>query len=168
MSSGQQGAQNWGSSGSSQSGQSSMQDQAISRGTLALIQRRLRDYGYSQAPADGLWRPDTQQALEIFQESNGLQPSGKINLATLEALGIIGVSSNMSGGNGQSGQSRQYEQRSGSTNGTNQGMSGQYGGMGMPSNQWQSGPYGFVGRGTIPGQARVQTLPDGSVPYRSQ
>ena len=38
--------------------------------------------------ADGVWGPQTQRALERFQQSQGLQPNGQATPATIQALGL--------------------------------------------------------------------------------
>jgi peptidoglycan hydrolase-like protein with peptidoglycan-binding domain len=51
------------------------------------IQNRLRQLGHYTGPADGVWGPDTQVALENFQRSRGLD-AGQVNVATVSAMGL--------------------------------------------------------------------------------
>lgn len=51
-------------------------------------QRRLRELGYSDQPADARWDLNDQQALARFQEEEGMQPTGLLDLPTLIALDI--------------------------------------------------------------------------------
>jgi peptidoglycan hydrolase-like protein with peptidoglycan-binding domain len=52
------------------------------------VQRRLRAVGFYSGPADGIWGPDTQQALTEFQKSRGLQASGALTPTTASMLGL--------------------------------------------------------------------------------
>jgi peptidoglycan hydrolase-like protein with peptidoglycan-binding domain len=59
-------------------------DPAVVRG----VQRRLRQFGYYHGPADGVWGARTQEAMERFQRSRGLEPTGDLNPVTASALGF--------------------------------------------------------------------------------
>jgi len=59
-------------------------DPAVVRG----VQRRLRQFGYYHGPADGVWGMRTEQAMERFQRSRGLEPTGDLNPVTASALGF--------------------------------------------------------------------------------
>jgi peptidoglycan hydrolase-like protein with peptidoglycan-binding domain len=52
------------------------------------VQNRLRQLGYYDGPADGVWGPGMQQALERFQRARGLDRVGEPTVATLSAMGI--------------------------------------------------------------------------------
>lgn len=52
------------------------------------IQQWLRARGFYRGAADGIWGPQTQQALERFQQGQGLQANGQVNPATIQALGL--------------------------------------------------------------------------------
>jgi peptidoglycan hydrolase-like protein with peptidoglycan-binding domain len=52
------------------------------------VQNRLRQLGFYDGPADGVWGPGTQQALERFQRARGLDRVGEPTVATLSAMGI--------------------------------------------------------------------------------
>ena len=59
------------------------------------IQQRLRQYGYMDAPADGIYGQATYEAVLWFQRKNGLKADGVVGPATAAALGIT-----LSGGSG--------------------------------------------------------------------
>ncbi len=52
------------------------------------IQQRLRQYGYMDAPADGIFGQATYDAVVWFQRKNGLRADGVVGPATAAALGI--------------------------------------------------------------------------------
>jgi peptidoglycan hydrolase-like protein with peptidoglycan-binding domain len=52
------------------------------------IQQRLRRLGFYSGPIDGIWGAASQQSVERFQRSRGLQPSGDLTPTTLAALGL--------------------------------------------------------------------------------
>ena len=52
------------------------------------IQQRLRQYGYMDAPADGIFGQATYDAVVWFQKKNGLKVDGVVGPATAAALGI--------------------------------------------------------------------------------
>ena len=52
------------------------------------VQRRLTELGYEPGPADGLMGPRTRDAVRALQRDRGLPRSGRIDDATLEALGL--------------------------------------------------------------------------------
>ncbi|WP_158295456.1 peptidoglycan-binding domain-containing protein [Crenalkalicoccus roseus] len=52
------------------------------------VQSRLRSLGYYRAEVDGIWGPRTQAAIEEFQQGRGLQATGQLNPATVQALGL--------------------------------------------------------------------------------
>jgi peptidoglycan hydrolase-like protein with peptidoglycan-binding domain len=51
------------------------------------VQNRLRQLNFYNGPADGVWNPGTQAALENFQRARGL-PIGQVTAPTVAALGI--------------------------------------------------------------------------------
>ena len=55
---------------------------------VTLIQQRLRQYGYMDAPADGIFGQATYDAVVWFQRKNGLKVDGVVGPATAAALGI--------------------------------------------------------------------------------
>ena len=59
------------------------------RGTdVTKIQNRLRQYGYMDAPADGIYGQATYEAVVWFQRKNGLKADGVVGPATAAALGV--------------------------------------------------------------------------------
>lgn len=52
------------------------------------IQSQLRMFGFYYGGIDGIWGPGTQAAIERFQLSRRLQPTGQLNPETAQALGI--------------------------------------------------------------------------------
>lgn len=60
----------------------------VSAAVVRNVQQRLRALGFYRGPADGLWGSGTQTAIERFQQGRGLQASGQVNPATVQALGL--------------------------------------------------------------------------------
>ncbi len=52
------------------------------------IQQRLRQFGYMDAPADGIFGRETYNAVVWFQRKNGLKADGVVGPATAAALGV--------------------------------------------------------------------------------
>ena len=53
------------------------------------IQQRLRQYGYMDAPADGIFGQATYDAVVWFQRKNGLKADGVVGPATAAALRVL-------------------------------------------------------------------------------
>ena len=53
---------------------------------LVEVQAALKDRGYCDCPTDGRYDEVTARAVELFQEDNGLEPTGRLDNRTLEAL----------------------------------------------------------------------------------
>ncbi len=62
--------------------------QPLSPAALTMVQERMRQMGAYPGRADGIWGPDSQSALERFQQARGLQVTGNLNQATAATLGI--------------------------------------------------------------------------------
>ena len=62
--------------------------QPLAPAAVTAVQEKLRQAGNYSGRADGVWGPDSQAALERFQQSRGLQVSGQLNAATASMLGI--------------------------------------------------------------------------------
>jgi peptidoglycan hydrolase-like protein with peptidoglycan-binding domain len=62
--------------------------QPLSSAALMQVQEKLRQSGAYTGRADGVWGPDSQAALERFQQRNGLQVTGSLNQATAATLGL--------------------------------------------------------------------------------
>ena len=69
--------------------QSSSHAVAVPRSGLDLdVQTALRSRGYYMGSLDGVYGPQTADAIRRFQTDNGLALTGKINGDTLKALGL--------------------------------------------------------------------------------
>ena len=62
--------------------------QPLAPAALTMVQERLRQMGAYAGRADGIWGPDSQAALEQFQQRRGLQVTGQLNQATAATLGL--------------------------------------------------------------------------------
>ena len=62
--------------------------QALSSGVMAMVQEKLQQAGVYSGRADGVWGPESQAALERFQQTRNLQVTGQLNQATAATLGI--------------------------------------------------------------------------------
>ncbi len=60
----------------------------LSQAAVRNLQSRLRTLGFYRGGIDGVWGPGTQGAIERFQQGRGLQPTGQLNPATAQALGL--------------------------------------------------------------------------------
>lgn len=55
---------------------------------VALIQQRLKEWGYYTGDVDGVFGRGTHNAVLAFQRKNGLSADGRVGTATATALGI--------------------------------------------------------------------------------
>jgi peptidoglycan hydrolase-like protein with peptidoglycan-binding domain len=61
----------------------------MSSNTLQNVQQQLQQQGYYQnAQVDGIWGPQTRQAVQSFQQAKGLPVTGHLDQQTLGALGV--------------------------------------------------------------------------------
>ncbi len=60
----------------------------LSSGVTAMVQEKLQQAGVYSGRADGVWGPESQAALERFQQTRNLQVTGQLNQATAATLGI--------------------------------------------------------------------------------
>ena len=60
----------------------------LDRKEVQAIQQALDESGFYTAGVDGVWGPKTTKAVQDFQVSSGLEPTGTINEATLDQLGL--------------------------------------------------------------------------------
>lgn len=51
------------------------------------LQQRLEDLGFSPGKIDGIYGPETYQAVIEFQRQKGLEPTGQVDTSTWDALG---------------------------------------------------------------------------------
>jgi len=77
-----------GNQGTDANGKVSTSRQA--EGTVRSAQSALNDKGYDVGRVDGQWGPNTQSAVRRFQSERGLTQSGRLDSATLTALGVTG------------------------------------------------------------------------------
>ncbi|HHW11028.1 MAG TPA: spore cortex-lytic enzyme [Firmicutes bacterium] len=56
--------------------------------TVRNLQTRLKAWGYYTGPIDGVYGPQTTQAVRLFQSRNGLKVDGVAGPATLNAVGL--------------------------------------------------------------------------------
>jgi peptidoglycan hydrolase-like protein with peptidoglycan-binding domain len=73
---------------SAQQAPSLMYSQPLAPAAVTRVQEQLREAGAYSGRADGIWGPESQAALERFQQSRGLQVSGQLNQATAATLGL--------------------------------------------------------------------------------
>lgn len=60
-----------------------------SRGeTVKTIQKKLKNWGYYEGTADGIFGAETTKAVKLFQKKNGLTADGVVGAKTLKALGM--------------------------------------------------------------------------------
>jgi peptidoglycan hydrolase-like protein with peptidoglycan-binding domain len=52
------------------------------------IQQALADRGYLKSEPNGIWGPESVEALKKFQEDQNLKPSGKLDPLSLISLGL--------------------------------------------------------------------------------
>lgn len=69
-----------------QSGEQQGQKNQLSQPFVRQIQSHLRQEGYYDSKPNGQWDQDTADAVEQFQEENGLQPTGQLDGRTLIVL----------------------------------------------------------------------------------
>lgn len=92
---------------SSAQGMSSEQGSAVlhvSPATVQQIQMQLGKEGFDPNRVDGIWGPETSQALQNFQRTKGIEPTGTLTLETMEKLGRIDAISGKQGQQDQGGQ----------------------------------------------------------------
>ena len=66
--------------------------------TVRQAQERLASEGFNPGALDGRLGPQTQQGLKEFQQSQGLEPNGRLDSQTIAALGLDSGSSAAAGG----------------------------------------------------------------------
>ena len=63
----------------------------VNRRTIAAAQYQLMRRGYYRGRIDGSYGPETAFGLRAFQSSGGLVPTGRLDMQTLDALGLSGA-----------------------------------------------------------------------------
>ena len=71
------------------------------------VQRRLKNWGYYNGSVDGIYGPQTIEAVKSFQRKNGLTADGIVGKSPYAALGM-NDSAKVLGGSGNSGSSSTY------------------------------------------------------------
>lgn len=56
--------------------------------TVRMAQQALNDRGFNAGAIDGVWGPDTADAVRRFQQAQGLAPTGALDSQTLSTLGV--------------------------------------------------------------------------------
>jgi len=62
--------------------------QPLPQQSVQAVQARLQQAGAYTGAVDGVWGPDSEAALQRFQQSHQLQVTGQLNQATAATLGI--------------------------------------------------------------------------------
>jgi peptidoglycan hydrolase-like protein with peptidoglycan-binding domain len=62
--------------------------QELSPGMVRQVQTSLQQQGLYNGAIDGIWGPQTQAAVQSFQQAHSLNASGRLNSATLAALNL--------------------------------------------------------------------------------
>jgi hypothetical protein len=60
----------------------------VSSESIRHIQEALKEEHDKDIEVDGKWGPNTSSAIREFQEEEGLEATGQLNIATLQALGV--------------------------------------------------------------------------------
>lgn len=85
----QQGGQQQGSQTLSQEEASGSGTQlTVSPSTVRQVQQALNQKGYDVGKVDGNWGEQTASAVRNYQQAQGLEPTGELNMRTLSSLGI--------------------------------------------------------------------------------
>ncbi len=64
---------------------------------ISRVQEALDQAGHDPGPVDGIWGPRSRSAMESFQRDRGIEPTGLINVLSLEALGLSDVAAQLEG-----------------------------------------------------------------------
>ncbi len=81
--------QSSGYAGQASGQQAAMSALPVSEDLVRSVQQQLQAKGVNSGPVDGVWGPATAQGVQRFQQSQGLQATGQLNAATLQALGVV-------------------------------------------------------------------------------
>jgi hypothetical protein len=66
--------------------------------TIRKVKRALHQAGYDPGPVNGNWNGTASEALVNWQQAQGLEPTGKVDRRTLNALGIHVANGGSAGG----------------------------------------------------------------------
>jgi peptidoglycan hydrolase-like protein with peptidoglycan-binding domain len=89
------------------------------------IQQKLDEQGAGAGKADGIWGPETEDAVRKFQQKKDLPATGRLDLQTLAALGVNLSSLAEEGGGKQGGGGQQGGNTAQQQGASQQGGSGQ-------------------------------------------
>lgn len=144
---------------------------------IRVVQRVLIERGLLTGEADGIWGPQTREALVTFQRQQGIEVSGTIDTRTVTSLG---VSNRLSAQASQSlnltqsattGQQGQTGQQPSQQNATGQSPAQGSGQANAPSQQNQPGTttgQAPSAQGNTPGQAAPQPQGSNTSPQANQ
>ena len=82
--------------------------QGATGGEVKEVQRRLKNWGYYNGSVDGIYGPQTIEAVKSFQRKNGLTADGIVGKSTYAALGMNDSAKVLGGSGGNSGSSSTY------------------------------------------------------------
>jgi len=110
---------------------------------IRVIQRVLIERGVLRGEADGIWGPETLEAITVYQRQQGIAVTGSIDMRTVSSLGVSGRLSQQASQSIQSQSSTGAQTSTGTQNSTGtqtstgQGQTGTaaQGQTGQPSNQ---------------------------------
>lgn len=78
--------------------------QPVAPNMVKRVQAELTQQGLYQGHIDGVWGPDTRQAVTAYQRRHNLNTTGKLDVPTLEALNLAPTGTAASGMAGNGGQ----------------------------------------------------------------
>lgn len=104
------------------------QHASLSQGVVQQVQRQLQQDGfYQNGDIDGLYGPNTAQAIANFQRQNGLAVTGQLNGQTLQALGVSLNQNSFASNNPNYNTQRDYNNQNAYNNGNwNRGQNPDY------------------------------------------
>jgi Putative peptidoglycan binding domain len=76
--------------GSASSGGSTVAVVDLPPDDIRVIQRVLIERGVLHGEADGIWGPDTREAITVYQRQQGIAVTGSIDMRTVSSLGVSG------------------------------------------------------------------------------
>jgi hypothetical protein len=134
----------------------------LSQQTVEGVQQRLQQMGFYHGDIDGNWGPQTQSALQDYQQQHGMQATGQLDVQTLADLGLLGQQNRQFGSNQygtQTGNGNQFGNNGGSVNGNTAPTNPNYqrqnaystganwngAGFGTSSSNWNSANNGMAG-----------------------
>lgn len=78
-----------GGAGQSAANQPNLSDRELSPSEVARVQEQLKQMGTYHGSIDGIWGPQTHKAVAEVQQQKGLQPTGTLDLAAAQQLGLL-------------------------------------------------------------------------------